>query len=259
MHTSRSQHGGDSPALLSLRDVRIGYGAQAILPPLELEVRPGEVWALVGRNGSGKSTLMRTILGLLPPVEGSVATRAGLRRAYVPQRGDYDLSVPARVIDFIRGGLDTGLGFIRPWRTAAERARVEAALDRTDTRRLRRQPFATLSEGQKQRVLIARALVSAPDLLVLDEPTSAMDSHNEAAVFALIDALRRDLDVAIIIASHHLAFVPRYASHAVWVDREDPRATAAPTPEILRLPEFRARYGVLGALPSAAGAGVAGA
>jgi zinc transport system ATP-binding protein len=124
---------------------------------------------------------------------------------------------------------------------------VEAALDRTDTRGLARRPFAKLSEGQKQRVLIARALVSSPDLLVLDEPTSAMDSHNEVVVFELLDRLRRELGVAVVIASHQLAFVPRYASHVVWVDRDDGLAVAAPAPEVLELPAFRARYGVLGA------------
>ncbi len=237
--------GPSSEPLLALRGVRVGYGGRAILPALDLEVRRGEVWALVGRNGAGKTTLMRTMLGLLPPVEGPVATAPGLRRAYVPQRGDFDLRVPARVIDFARGGADVGWSFLRPWHSAAERARVTDALERTDTARLAHRAFATLSEGQKQRVLIARALCSVPALLVLDEPTSAMDAANEAAVFALIDRLRRDLQVAIVIASHRLSFVPRYASHIALVDRDDGVALTGPATEIMDGPVFRHRYGAL--------------
>lgn len=231
--------------LLALRGVRVGYAGRPILPALDLEVRRGEVWALVGRNGAGKTTLMRTMLGLLPPVEGRVATGPGLRRAYVPQRGDYDLTVPARVIDFARGGTDVGWSFLRPWHGQAEKARVADAMARTDTTRLAHRAFATLSEGQKQRVLIARALCSEPALLVLDEPTSAMDPDNEAAVFALLDRLRRELRVAIVIASHQLAFVPRYATHIALVDRDDGVALSGAAPEILGGPVFRHRYGVL--------------
>ncbi|MCB9730905.1 MAG: metal ABC transporter ATP-binding protein [Deltaproteobacteria bacterium] len=231
--------------LLTLRQVRVGYSGQAILPPLGLAVRPGDVWALVGRNGAGKTTLMRTMLGLLPPVEGSIHTAPGLRRAYVPQRGDYDLTVPARVIDFARGGTDVGWSFLRPWHGKAERARVADAMERTDTVALSHRAFATLSEGQKQRVLIARALCSVPALLVLDEPTSAMDPANEAAVFALLDRLRQDLRVAVVIASHQLSFVPRYASHIALVDRDDGVALAGPAPDVMSSPTFRHRYGSL--------------
>ncbi|MEZ4266771.1 MAG: metal ABC transporter ATP-binding protein [Myxococcota bacterium] len=251
MHTSSQGPRGESPSLLSLGEVQVGYGSQAILPPLSLAVRPGEVWALVGRNGSGKTTLMRTMLGLLPPVAGRLTTAAGLRRAYVPQRGDYDLSVPARVRDFTRGGADVGWSFLRPWHGRAERARVADAMERTDTTRLADRAFATLSEGQKQRVLIARALSSAPALLVLDEPTSAMDRANEAVVFELLQRLQRELRVAIVIASHQLSFVPRYASHIALVDREDGVALAGPAPEIMDAAVFRRRYGSLVDEPTA--------
>jgi ABC-type Mn2+/Zn2+ transport system ATPase subunit len=241
---------GGSPSpqpLLTLRKVVVGYHDHGILPPIDLEIGPSACWALVGRNGGGKSTLMRSLLGLQPLVYGAIARREGLRVAYVPQRSHFDLSVPARVVDFVAGGLDTGWRFLRPWTNAAERRRVDAALELTDVATLAREPFTALSEGQKQRVLIARALVSEPELLVLDEPTSAMDPMNERALFELLATLCRsgERSLSVLLASHQMSFLPEYASHALLVDKDLGLAVHGPEITVFESEAFAVVYGAL--------------
>ncbi|MEY3013073.1 MAG: hypothetical protein RIT45_1808 [Pseudomonadota bacterium] len=231
--------------LLAAEKLVVGYHDHGILPGIDFDLAPGDCWALIGRNGGGKSSLMRTLLGLQPAVYGRVARRAALRIAYVPQRSHFDLSVPARVFDFVGGGLDTGWRFLRPWTTRAERARVGRALELTDAVALAREPFSALSEGQKQRVLIARALVSDPELLVLDEPTSAMDPMNEAAVFALLSqlCLREPAAMSVLLASHQMSFLPDYASHALLVDKDLGIAMAGAQAEVFCSSAFERIYG----------------
>jgi zinc transport system ATP-binding protein len=231
------------PALLALRSLTVGHGGRAILPPLSLEVRSGELWALVGPNGGGKTTLLRTLVGLLPPVAGTVERPAGEAVGYVPQRSSVDPAVPERVIDLVRGGLDRGLSFLSPLYRRRRRGAVARVLAETSLEALAREPFATLSEGQKQRVLLARALVGDPRLLVLDEPTAAMDVAAERAVFALLERLRRERDLGVVVVGHHLPVLLRGATHVALVDKDDGLAVAGPAGEILRSDAFVARYG----------------
>jgi zinc transport system ATP-binding protein len=233
-------------ALLSLRRTEAGYDGRAVLPALDLEIGPRQIWALVGRNGSGKSTLLRTVLGLQPAVGGAVRRRPHLRVAYVPQRGDYDPSVPSRVIDFVEGGLDREWSFLRPGFLRRHTARVAAALAETDTTALAARPFGELSEGQKQRVLIARALVGDPDLVALDEPTSAMDPMAEDAVFRLLADLVERRGLTVLMSSHQMSFVPRFATHAILVDGDAGLAVGGPRDAITEAEAFRARYGAVG-------------
>ena len=230
-------------ALITAHGLHVGYGGRAILPPLDLEVTAGQAWALIGRNGSGKTTTMRTLLGLLTPVAGRFEQRPGLRVGYVPQRASLDTSVPGRVLDVVRAGLDHGLSFLDPRVPLRGGAAVTRALEAVDALDLRRQHFARLSEGQKQRVLIARALVAEPALMVLDEPTSALDPVSEEGIFALLDRLRRARRLALLIASHQLSYVPRFATHGLLVDREHAIALAGTAAEVLASAEFGARYG----------------
>lgn len=229
--------------LVTARGLQVGYGGRAILPPLDLSVAPGEAWALVGRNGSGKTTTMRALLGLLPTLGGRIERADGLRVGYVPQRASLDASVPGRVVDVVRAGLDHGWTFLDPRVPLRGGGAVRRALEAVDALDLRRQHFARLSEGQKQRVLIARALVAEPQLMVLDEPTSALDPVSEEGIFALLDRLRRARELTLIIASHQLSYVPRFATHALLVDREHGVALAGTAADVLASTAFHERYG----------------
>lgn len=229
--------------LLEARELAVGYGRKALLPPLEIAVREGEVWALVGRNGAGKTTLLRTLLGLLPPVHGTVTKAPGATVGYVPQRNEMDLSVPTRVIDLVRTGRDAGFSFLNPFYGVQQWAAVDRAMEDAGVSGLARQPFATLSEGQKQRVLLARALVSAPKLLVLDEPTSAMDVESERAVFSLLAALKESRSLAVLLISHDIERVLAFATHLVHVDKDLGVARAGDVASVSRSQPFLRQYG----------------
>ncbi len=207
--------------LLKADDLEVGYRRQALLPPVSFEIQERELWGIIGANGSGKTTLLKTLLGLLPPVAGESEQASELRVGYVPQRYGLDLSAPARVIDVVRQGVDRKWSFLNPLFVRSSAERVESAMRETDVESLASHQLSELSEGQKQRVLIARALVSDPQLLVLDEPTSAMDSQSERATFELIEKLIEAHDLAVILVSHHLPVLGEFATHAVYVDRDE--------------------------------------
>lgn len=234
---------GEAAGLLTVRDLRVGYRGQALLPPLSLEVGRGEFWGLVGANGSGKTTMLRTLLGLVPPISGLVDRGPGVRLAYVPQRSDLEDRLPGRVLDVVREGVDRGWSFLAPVRCARERGRIREALEAVGAWDVRLQPFAHLSEGQKQRVEVATALVSEPDLLVLDEPTAAMDFAGEHDVFDLLTDLIRSRSVSVLVVSHHLGLLLEHASRLVVLDRGTGIAVAGDRREVLARPEVQGLLG----------------
>ncbi len=231
----------DGAPLLRAEGLSVGYGGRAILPPVDLEVRPGEFWIVVGRNGAGKTTLFRTLMGLLAPVAGRVGTVPGLRRGYVPQGLGRDRGGPAGALDLGRDGASRGLGFLHPLRRRTPGAR--AALAAAGAADLALESYHHLSEGQKQRVLLARALASDPALMVLDEPTAAMDAIAEGQAFAQVDRLRAERDLGVLVVSHHLEITSRLASHVLFVDRDDGVALAGPYHDVVHSDVFCRRYG----------------
>lgn len=228
--------------LLASRGVEVGYLGQAILPPVDVEIRAGEFWAVIGRNGSGKTTWLKTMLGLLPPVKGSVEHAAPqLRLSYLPQRKAIDELYPLLARDVVRMGLDRGWSFCRPW-LGGEPKQVTQALDEMGVLALADEPFRRLSEGQKQRVLFARLSVSDADVAVLDEPTSAMDQVAEHEAFTLLDGLRQRRGLAIVIVSHYLGMVRRFADRALLLDHDTHTALSGPPSEVFSDQRFHARF-----------------
>lgn len=230
--------------LLQLSALEVGYCGAALLPPVAFEVQTGQCWAVLGRNGSGKTTLLRTVLGLLPPVSGSVQWGPGVRVGYIAQRSGVDASVPARVIDLVEEGLDSHWSFLRP-RGRNVRQAVQAALTEVGMADMARRPYQQLSEGQKQRVLLARALVADPHVLVLDEPTSAMDMVSEQAIFLLLDEVRQQRNLAVLVVGHHLAVLAAHATHLAVVDSDDHLVAVGAAPAVAQQAAVRALYGRL--------------
>lgn len=230
-------------ALLSCQRLLVGYQGRAILPPVELSIRRGELWAVIGRNGAGKTTWLRTLLGLLSPVAGEVRHElGGLKLAYLAQRQTFDDLYPLRARDVVGMGLETGRSFLQPARGEAN-TRITRALELVGASELIARPFRQLSEGQKQRVLFARVAAAEPDLAVLDEPTSAMDSVAEREALELLLRLRRELGMGIVIVSHFLGLAREFADRALLLDRELDQVVSGTPREVFEHDLFRKRYG----------------
>jgi zinc transport system ATP-binding protein len=202
-------HPEQHPAV-QVTDLSVDLGGRLVLRGVDLQIRQGEVVAVLGTNGSGKSTLIRTIVGLLPAARGEVQLfgtpvprfRQWQRVGYVPQRITAAGGVPATVYEVVSSGLLSRRRLFRPLK-AADRAAVDHALELVDMADRRKDGVAELSGGQQQRVLIARALVSDPDLLILDEPTAGVDLASQA-IFA--DAIRERVagGSTVVMVSHDL-------------------------------------------------------
>jgi zinc transport system ATP-binding protein len=236
-----SEPSGRLPLVVA-RELVVGYQGRPILPALQFEIRRGEFWALLGNNGSGKTTLIRTLLGLLPRVGGEVYRAPETIFSYVAQRTELDPAIPGRVIDFVSSGWDRGWSFLHPFRGndhgATRRALADARCDD-----LAHQQLARLSEGQKARAVLARALVSNPSVLILDEPTSSVDAGTERAVFDLLEALRRERSLALIVVSHRSELFVGRATHAIFADRVSGVASAGGFDAITGSPMFLSLHG----------------
>lgn len=182
-------------ALIEARDVRLTMNNRAILAGVDLSVAAGEIVTLIGPNGAGKSSLVRVVLGLLPITGGQIYRKPGLRIGYMPQR----LAVPDNLPLTVRRFLSL---------SGTRRAdRLESVSEQTRVDHLLNQAMQTLSGGEHQRVLLARALLRNPDLLVLDEPVQGVDVTGQADLYALIASLRDELGCGVLMVSHDLHLV----------------------------------------------------
>lgn len=202
-------------ALVELRGAAFGYGGRVVVGGVDLAIEPGAFLGIVGPNGSGKTTLFRGILGLLPPLAGTVA-RSTRAIGYVPQRETLDPLYPLNVREVVEMG---AYGRARSGRglATAEREAARAAIARVGLAEHERALFAALSGGQRQRALVARALLVRPELLVLDEPTSGVDRTAERAILALLRELHEREGMSILLVSHQLALVREAALEVLWV------------------------------------------
>ena len=177
------------PNLFECQALRVGIGGRAILPALDLSVKSGQFWAIVGRNGAGKTTWLRTLLGLLPAVSGRVKAAQDVRVSYLPQRSGLDDLYPLLAREVVSIGAQRGWSFLGALGSRGHEEKVERALAEVDASELSEKPFRSLSEGQKQRVLFARLVAGDAEIAILDEPTSAMDKVAEREAFELIRKL----------------------------------------------------------------------
>lgn len=201
--------GASDPVALEFDRVTFGYGSLSVVREVSLQVRQGTFVALVGANGSGKTTLIRLGLGLLRPSQGVVrlfgadASRfhERWRVGYVPQRASAVTALPISVAEVVRTGL---AGQLRPGRrfTQRHRDRLEHVLDLMGLDTVRGRRLGELSGGQQQRALIARALVTGPRLLVLDEPTTGVDAEARAVLRDSLEHLVRVEGIGVVYVSH---------------------------------------------------------
>jgi zinc transport system ATP-binding protein len=238
------KHPHDSELLLCCEDLVIGYQGKALLPPINLQVRRGNFLAVIGRNGSGKSTWFKTLLGLLPPVSGRVF-RSGphVKSAYVPQISGIDSLLPVRSRELVHWGRLSGWNFLRPFSKREDREAVEAALRTAGAGPIASRPYRELSEGQKQRTLLARVLATEADLVLLDEPTAAMDAVAERETMRSLAQLARERHLGVVVVSHDLRVAAEFADQLLFVDREAPAVVLGDAPTVFCHPAFRHQYG----------------
>jgi zinc transport system ATP-binding protein len=216
--------------LVRARHLSVTLGDQPVLTDVSLAVNPGEIVTILGPNGSGKSTLVRALLGLVRPTSGEVLRRPRLRIGYVPQKLALDPSLPLTVRRFL--SLPARVGD----------AEAAAALDRVGMAGTEGRPVQGLSGGQLQRVMLARALLSRPELLVLDEPTQGLDQPGEAAFYRLIEEVRRDTGCAVLMVSHDLHVVMAASDRVICLNHH---ICCEGTPRVVSAaPEYRALFGL---------------
>ena len=205
-------------ALMTCRDLSLGYDGDVLVRDLNFEVNAGDYLCIVGENGAGKSTLMRTILGLQPPLAGTIAFGEGLRRqdlGWLPQQTPVQRDFPAAVGEIVLSGCQARKGF-HPFYTREDKARAQDAMARMDIADLASRCYRELSGGQQQRVLLARALCAADKLLLLDEPVAGLDPMATQELYNLISELNR-AGMTILMISHDMNAALRYASHILHV------------------------------------------
>src|SRR5436309_8809378 len=206
--------------LIRLERAVIGYRTP-LLPPLDLAVRAGTTLGVLGPNGAGKSAMLKSLLGLLPLIDGRRVLPLGRspRVGYVPQRDKLDSSWPLSVLDVVLMGRTSLLGALRRF-AAKDRKAGRDALDEIGIEHLADRPLHALSGGQHQRVLIARAIAAEPELLVLDEPTSAMDPAAERILLELVQRLKAAHNLSVVLVTHQLTAISGFATDVALVDRE---------------------------------------
>ena len=214
-------------ALISARGLSLTRGTRPILDAVDLDIGPGEIVTVIGPNGAGKTTLVRVLLGLERADGGKVQRRDGLKVGYAPQRFDRDPAIPMTVARFLTLA------------AAATPARIAEVLEEVGASRVSRQQLHGLSGGELQRVILARALIRDPDLLVLDEPVRGVDYVGEAELYSLIGRIRTTRGLGVLLISHDLHVVMAQSDRVVCLNRHvcchGVPETVAQHPEYVRL------------------------
>lgn len=216
-------------SLVHVEDLSVRYGARTVLSRVTLHVNPGEIVTIVGPNGSGKTSLLRAIIGAVNPVQGHVSHGQDVKIGYVPQKLHIDETLPITVERFLKlpGGVNA--------------ADISNALRQAGVPDLSKSQLSQLSGGQFQRVLLARALIGKPDLLLLDEATQGLDQRGSAAFYQQIESVRKDTGCAILMISHELHVVMSASDRVVCLNGH---VCCEGTPAVVAsAPEYRALFG----------------
>ena len=215
--------------LITTHDLGIRLGGRDVLKGVNVNIYPGEILTIVGPNGSGKSSFLRALIGALPSHSGSIEMAPGVRIGYVPQKLAIDAALPMTVARFLS----------LPHRVSTPEA--IKVLTRAGAPDLLTRQMADLSGGQFQRVLLARALLERPQVLLLDEATQGLDQPGSAAFYRLIEEVRRDMGCAIVMVSHDLHVVMAASDRVLCLNGH---VCCEGTPEIVAsAPEYRALFG----------------
>ena len=205
-------------AQLTVKDLALGYEGHVIRQNVNFSIDQGDYLCIVGENGSGKSTLMKTMLGLLKPMGGTITFGDGLRNnevGYLPQQTQVQRDFPATVWEIVLSGCQARVGG-RPFYGKAEKELARKNMERMRVTEFAKRCYRELSGGQQQRVLLARALCATQKLLLLDEPVAGLDPKVTSEMYSLIEQLNRE-GVTIIMISHDIGAAVHYANKILHV------------------------------------------
>ena len=212
--------------MLKCTNLSIGYDGKSVLKNISFELNAGDYLCILGHNGSGKSTLMKTILGLLKPVSGTVEFEKGFSAkeiGYLPQQNAFQKNFPASVFEIVLSGCQNKLGFFAFYNDSHKK-RAWQNLERLGISAIAEKSFSELSGGQRQRVLLARALCAAEKMILLDEPVTGLDPKATEEMYGLIEALNKD-GMTVIMISHDLDASAKYAGHILQLNRTEGTVT----------------------------------
>ncbi len=202
---------------INITGLTVKYDDRAVFSNLSLTIPKGSITAILGPNGSGKSTLMKAILGLIPFQKGKIEIhghpikeRYG-KIGYVPQRFDVDPNFPITVFEFLKLAM--------PNKVHADRLKESLGEVGLNPITIKNMPLSSLSGGQLQRVLIARAIIGDPDILFLDEPSTGIDIVGEQSVFALLEHLNKEHKTTIVMISHEVGYIEKHVSNVICLNR----------------------------------------
>lgn len=211
--------------VIKIKNLTATYNEEPALQDINMDICMGEFVGILGPNGSGKTTLLKTILGLILPMKGEVRVfggpvdgRARRRMGYVHQRGSIDLTFPLKVFDAVMMGRYPLIGFFR-FPAISDRQIVEDVLKAVDAWHLRDRPIGELSGGEAQRVWIARALASKPEILLLDEPTTGLDVMSQGQIIDLIHQIHKNRGLTILYVTHEVNNVSCYLDKVAYLKK----------------------------------------
>ena len=202
--------------IIEVKDLAVSYGGKNVVEGLKFSVEQGDFLVIFGENGSGKSTLVKTLLNLKNPSKGKITFLNNLRQeeiGYLPQMQAVKKEFPASVWEVVLSGCLNKMGFL-PFYTKKEKALAEKNLKLLSVYDLKNSCFRNLSGGQIQRVLLARALCSAQNLIILDEPVSGLDSNSTAEFYSAIQEINK-AGMAVIMISHDISASLHMAKHVL--------------------------------------------
>jgi len=231
---------------IEFRDLTLRLGGRDVLASVSLEIAQGEFVGVLGPNGAGKTTLMRAVLGLVPPSRGVIrvlghpAVRGNTRIGYLPQIRDAASQLRLSGWDFVAGVVD-GHRLGLPFLGKRGRAEVDRVLDVVGARDLARRPLVETSGGERQRLLLAQALVGRPQLLLLDEPLVNLDPHFQSEVVALTKSLGSELGITILFTAHELNPLLDALDRVLYLGRG--QAALGPVDEVITGPVLSRLYG----------------
>jgi zinc transport system ATP-binding protein len=215
--------------LINVENLTVKHGANTALSNVSMSIDKAEIVTVVGPNGSGKSTLIRALIGAIPTIKGRIVKDPGLSIGYVPQKLHIDPTLPLTVARFMR----------LPYQD--KNAPITQTLEMVGLTNIETRQMTSLSGGQFQRVMVARAILHKPSLLILDEPTQGLDQRGSAAFYQLIEHLRTSLGCAILMVSHELHVVMSASDRVICLNGH---VCCNGTPDVVAsAPEYRALFG----------------